>query len=241
VKGSHEFAELKQLYALKTGRKLRTAQLHAKTGHPDWVQFVSVHAGKALKAEEPTKEQAQALSLSVEGLTADASLGGKSRDAGEPGDGQGKGGAVCLVAPEAMRKPEAMRSVEEHVECEAWECFVEACEQRRLAMLRGDAMAAVGFVKIAGDAQKSYYLARDKRVRAEVEMGRLKPVSAWHGMKAALAKIAGLIQNLEEIGAAANPANPMLARGAITTWKHTKFVPEVERLLREVEGTLAAA
>jgi hypothetical protein len=235
VKGSHEFAELKQLYAHKTGRKLRTAQLHAKTGHPDWVQFVSVHAGKALKKEEPTREQAQALVLSVEGLTGEQELlGGKSaRDAGAR--------VMCTAAPEAMKKPAELRTVEEYAECEAWEGLVQANEQRRLAMLKGDPMVAVGFVKIAGDALKTYHLARDKRVRAEIEMGRLKPVSAWHGVKAALAKIAGLLQNLEEIGAAANPANPMLARGAITTWKHTKFVPEVERLQREVEGTLAAA
>jgi hypothetical protein len=159
---------------------------------------------------------------------------------GEAGVGEESVAAV-VVAPEAMTKPAALRTVEEHAECEAWECFTQANDQRRIAMLQGDPMGVVGFVKIAGDALKTYHVARQKRVAADIERGRLKPVSAWHGVKAALAKIAALIGNLEEIAASANPERPMVARQAITAWKHGRFVPEVERLQREVEAVLLVA
>jgi hypothetical protein len=240
VKGSHQHAELKRVYALERGLAQRTAQLHAKQGHPDWVQFVAVRAGAALKEEEPGKDGVQALAIRMEGLTGNPEAGGKlCAEAESVGLGRGAGAAV--VAPEAMSKAPELRTVEEFAECEAWAGLVEAYRQMRIAMQSGSSMEAVGFVKIAGDALKTYHLARDKRVRAEIEMGRLKPVSAWQGIKSGVAKVAGLVANLTEIAAAANPENPLVAMRAIENWLHGRFVPEVERIQSEVEGTLLAA
>jgi hypothetical protein len=230
------------VYALEKGLAQRTAQLHAKQGHPDWVQFVAVRAGAALKEEEPGKDGVQALAIRMEGLTGNPEVsGGKLRGEAD-GGGLGKGAVVpVVVAPEAMQKPPELRTVEEFLECEAFNGLVEAYRQMRLAMQSGASMEAVGFVKIAGDALKTYHLAREKRVRAEIEMGRLKPVSAWQGIKSGVAKVAGLVANLTEIAAAANPENPLVAMRAIENWLHGRFVPEVERIQSEVEGTLLAA
>lgn len=225
VKGSHEFAELKALYAQEHGCALRTAQLHAKLGHADWTAFLARNAGRALKAGQPTVAQATALVARADGLTV------------EMGDATVK----VVVAPTAAIKPAHLRTVEEYAECETWEAYVQSSEQMRLQLANGNAMNAVGFVKIAGDALKSYHVARAKRVSADIEAGRLKPVSAWHSVKSALAKIAALVSGVEEVAAAANPDNPIVARRALTIWKHDRFVPAVEQLIREAEATLAMA
>lgn len=227
MKGSHQCADLKQLYAKERGLALRTAQLHAKQGHADWVAFIARTAGRAVRVETPTKLEATALVLRAEQRERDPS----GDVTGIPDD----------VGPPAMSKPKEQRTTEEWAECEAWDALVQAHEQRRLAMRTGDPMAAAGFVRIANDAIRAYHLARSKRVAADIEAGRLKPVAAWHQVRSAVAKIAALIANLEEIAAAANPDNPLVARRAITDWRVNRFGPEVERLIADVQTSTGMA
>ncbi len=223
VKSGHGHAGLKALYMAEYGIKsLRTAQHHAKHGHQDWVAFLARSAGSALTAKNPTLPQATALVQHMEGV---------EKKPGVPRERQ---------APPAMAKPEHQRSPEEYAECEAWECLVLANEQRNLALERGNPMEAVGYVKIASDASKAYFLARDHRQRAQIQTGRLKPIASWVAAKTAMKKAFHPVETIDSIAPAANPDNPALARKAIQDWKINVLGPAVERAIAEIERELAA-
>lgn len=224
MKGSHQLSELKNLYAKEKGIALRTAQLHAKQSAPDWLAFVARTAGAAYAAPNPSRPQAEALvARSVQ------------IDQAPPPH------VVPAAAPPAMAKAAHLRTVEEHAECECWEAFCAASDQRRAAIAAGDVMLGAGFVKIATEALKSYHAARAKRITSEIEAGRLQPVSAWHAVKSGLSKIANLIAGLPEIAALANPDKPHLARQAIVTWLETRFDPQVKFLVEEAQTVISAA
>lgn len=224
VKGGHALAGLKQLYAAEFGLPLRTAQHHAKVGNPQWEQWVATQAGKAVTGKPGVKkEQVQALALHVD------RPGGPLASRTVEGD-----------EPPAMRKPAAERSPEEYAECEAWLGLVLANRQRVLKMEAGNALEAVAYVKIAGDALKAFHTARKERIRAEIESGRLKPMGAWVQAKTALKKIVALLERLESIAQEANPEKPLVARQAIQNWKLNVFVPQLESAMRELDREVAA-
>lgn len=207
------------------GCALRTAQLHAKNGHPEWVAFLARNAGRALKSPAPTTPQATALV---------SRLANSSDAASAPLP------PPAAVMPDAARKPEHLRTVEEWAECATWEAYMHASNEMS-AHVKTSPMIAVAYVKIATEALKAYHFARAKRVTADIEAGRLKPVSAWHAVKSTLSKIAALISGIEEVASAANPENTLVARRALTTWKMERFLPELEKAQREADDTLAAA
>lgn len=221
MKGGHQLAALKQLYARERDLPLRTAQHHAKHGHPEWQAFLARNAGQALMVKQPSKEQAVALVTHLKAA-------------------EESGVVKEHVAPPAMSKPEHLRTPEEYVECQAWAGLVLAHEQRDLAMAKGDAMNALGFVNLAAAQVKSYHAARAARIRAEQDAGSLKPMSAWGAAKTAFVKIAGLIHGLQGIAGAANPEAPQVALIAINDWKQRTFGPAVESLIEDLNRELAA-
>jgi hypothetical protein len=213
---SHAEAGLVKLYMAAQGIALRTAQLHAKNRHPDYVAFLATQGAKALEVADPSEDQRRALA---------AVMGGQSAP----------GSAIMHVAPPAMEKPEDQWTPEEYAECQAWAGLVAANAQRQAALNRQDPMAAIGFVKIAADSLKSYHLARQRRVQAELESGRLQPMSAWQDAKAALMKFVSLFASFEgRIAQRANPDNPQHAMRAISQWREEEFNPALENVLAEL-------
>lgn len=224
MKGGHGNAALKKLYATEEGIPLRTAQDRAKKEHPSWVAFLARTAGTAMTAKEPTVPQALALVSHMQ--TVD-----ERRKVEDP---------AFSVAPPAMAKPDHLRTPEEYAECEAWKSFVLANEGRDKAMADGNAMNAVGFVGIASNALKAYHVARQARVKAELESGRLKPMAAWESTKAALVKIAGLVRGVTQVAGHANPENPHVAIKALSEWLQMTFGAEVEKELENLEREIVA-
>jgi hypothetical protein len=213
---SHAESGLVKLYMAAKGVALRTAQLHAKNRHPDYVAFLATQGAKALEVADPSEEQKRALV---------AVMGGQT----PPGD------RLVHVAPPAMEKPQDQWTPEEYAECQCWAGMVAANAQRQVALDRGDPMAAIGFVKIAADSLKSYHLARQRRVQAELESGRLQPMSAWQDAKAALMKFVSLFASFEgRIAQKANPDNPQHAMRAISQWREEEFNPALENVLAEL-------
>jgi len=226
MKGSHHQAELKALYMAEEGCALRTAQLHALKGHPKWLAFIARTAGAAVKshpAVAPSKPQLAALSEHLQLAE------------------EKKPPSTEAPQPAAALKPVHLRTVEEHAEVECWRAFCEASDQRLAMLKNGDPMAAVGFVKIAADAQKAFHLAHQRRVQSDIERGRLKPVSAWQAVCASLSKIAGIVNTVEEVAGAANPASPQIARKALTDWKNNRFMALVKIAIADVQATIDAA
>lgn len=214
---SHAEAGLVKLYmATKGVRSLRTAQHHAKNRHPDYVAFLATQGVEALKAKEASPEQKTALTRIIAGQSA-------------PGE------EIVHVSPPAMSKPREEWTPEEYAECEAWTGLVAANTQRDAALARSDPMAAIGFVKIAADALKSYHLARAKRVQAELESGRLQPMSAWQQAKSAVQKFAALVVSFDDrIAQRVNPENPHFARKAILDLRESEFTPQLQSLIQEL-------
>ncbi|MCG3206283.1 MAG: hypothetical protein KCHDKBKB_03017 [Elusimicrobia bacterium] len=214
---SHAEAGLVKLYmAAKGVRSLRTAQHHAKNRHPDYVAFVATQGVEALKAKEATSEQKVALSRFMQGQSA-------------PGE------EVVHLAPPAMSKPRHEWTPEEYAECEAWTGLVAANTQRDAALKRSDPMAAIGFVKIAADALKSYHLARQRRVQSELESGRLQPMSAWEEARAAIHRFAAFMITFDDrIAQRANPEKPHFARQAILDLRENEFNPALDALMAEL-------
>jgi hypothetical protein len=223
VKGSHQLSALKRLYAAEEGIPIRTAQHHAKFRNPKWVAFEARSGAEALVATSPRKEHMQALVHRLESAPSAAV-------------------ASEHVAPAAMAKPPHLRTPEEYAECETWECYVEANRQRAFALKNKSAMEALGYVRIAGDALKTYQAANRRRIQADMEAGRLKPLSAWHQVIVGLRQIAALISGQEsELSPAANPENPIVARRAIARWREEKFGPAIDQMIQGLEAELMAA
>lgn len=212
---SHAEAGLVKLYAAASARPLRTAQDHAKKRHPDYVAFLATQGAAALAEKNPTQEQSVALTAVIQSQTS--------------------GGDEIAAAPPAMSKPEADWTAEEYAECMAWRGLVLANTQRDLAIKRQDAMGAVGFVKIAADSLRSYHLARQKRVQADLEAGRLQPMAAWQSAKSGVLKLVSLFFSFEgRIAQRANPDNPQHAMRALEQWREDEFNPALEKLLAEL-------
>jgi len=213
---SHAESGLVRLYAAAKGVALRTAQLHAKNRHPDYVAFLATQGAKALEVSDPSREQKQALV---------AVMGGQT----PPGE------RLVHVAPPAMEKPQDQWTPEEYAECQAWAGLVAANAQRQVALDRGDPMGAIGFVKIAADSLKSYHLARQRRVQAELESGRLQPLSAWQDAKSAILKLGAVWESfLTRLAQKVNPDNPQFALRVIMQSKEEELNPAVESLIAEL-------
>lgn len=226
MKRSHAQAQLVKLYAAQKGIPLRTAQYHAKHQKDDYLAFVATMGAQALKNETPTPPQRQALIQVIH--------------AGEQTSPAKDIAAEVHIAPPAMSIPRDKWTPEQYAECEAWLGLCQAHAQRQAALARGDPMAALGFVNLAATMLKSYHFARDKRVRADIEAGRLKPMGAWQSIKSAVQKIVALLISLEgELAQTTNPDNPLHARKAIGDWKERKLNPGVRALIQEIEETLA--
>lgn len=220
MKRGHAQAGLVRLYAAERSIPLRTAQYHAQKQTSDWVAFLARTGGEALKAREPTKEQAVALVGHLQTVE--------------------QKGIVAHVSPPAMAKPEHLRTPEEYAECEAWTGLVLANEQRDQALRAGSAVNAVGFVNLAATQLKSYHQARASRVKAEMDSGRLKPVAAWVSFKTTLSQIAGQLKALPSIASEANPEHPHVAQAAIMNWLQGTFGPAVENMMAEINREMAA-
>ena len=216
-----------KLYAAEKGIPLRTAQYHAQKQNDDYLAFVARMGVQALKADKPTPPQKQALIQVIRG-------GDAASPASDIAD-------EVHIAPPAMSIPRDRWTPEQYAECEAWLGLCEAHAQRQAALSRGDPMAALGFVNLAATMLKSYHFARDKRVKADIEAGRLKPMGAWQSAKAALQKVVALLVSLEgELAQTANPDDPLFARKAIGDWKERKWNPAVASVIAELDGGLAA-
>jgi hypothetical protein len=214
--GAHLKKGLIKLYMATQGVAKRTAQLHAKNRHPDFVAFEATMAIKGAESANPDEVQKSALVAVMSRQT-------------PPGD------RLVHVAPPAMEKPQDQWTPEEYAECQCWAGMVAANAQRQVALDRGDPMAAIGFVKIAADSLKSYHLARQRRVQAELESGRLQPMSAWQDAKVALMKFVSLFASFEgRIAQRANPDNPQHAMRAISQWREEEFNPALESVLAEL-------
>lgn len=214
---SHAEAGLVRLYmAAKGVRSLRTAQHHAKNRHPDYVAFLATQGAEALKAKEATPDQKVALSRFMQGQTA-------------PGE------ELVHVAPPAMSKPREEWTPEEYAECEAWTGLVLANTQRNNALNNSDPFTASGFVRIAAEAQKSYHLARQRRVQSELESGRLQPMSAWEQARAAIHRFAAFMITFDDrIAQRTNPEKPHFARQAILDLRENEFNPALDALMAEL-------
>jgi len=212
----HDEAGLVRLYMVTKGFSLRSAQVHAQKRHPDYVAFLASQGAAALKSASPTRDQEQALAAVMKGQS-------------PPGQ------EIIHVSPPAMSKPRSEWTPEEYAECEAWAGLVAANTQRDIALGRGDPMGAIGFVKIAADSLKSYHLARQRRVQADLESGRLQPMSAWQSAKGGLLKFVALFTSFEgRIAQKANPENPQHAMRALSAWREEEFNPALEALLVEL-------
>lgn len=229
MKRSHAQSGLIRLYAAEKGIPLRTAQYHAQKSNPDYLAFMARTAGQCIKADAPTPPQKQALAAVIH----------SGASASPASDIQHE----AHIAPPAMSIPRSQWTPEQYAECEAWFGLVEANNQRDAALKRGEPMAALGYVNLGATMLKSYHFARQKRVAAEIESGRLKPISAWQSTKSGIVKIVALLVGLEgELAQTTNPDNPLLARKAIGDWKERKWNPAVTALMAELtQGQSLAA
>lgn len=223
MKRSHAQAGLVKLYAAEQGIPLRTAQYHAQKQKDEYLAFVARMGVQAIQSEKPTPPQKQALLQVIRG----GESASPARDIADE----------VHIAPPAMSISRERWTPEQYAECEAWLGLCEAHAQRHAALGRGDPMAALGFVNLAATMLKSYHFARDKRVKADIESGRLKPMGAWQSAKAALQKIVALLVSLEgELAQTANPDDPLFARKAIGDWKERKWNPAVQSVLQELSA-----
>lgn len=208
------------------GIPLRTAQDHAKKNNPDYLAFVAAVGLEAYAAKAPSPPQKEALGVVLRGPM------------GEP---MGEHAELVHISPPAMEKDPSQWSPEEYAECQAWKGLCAANAARDVALKNNDPMAAVGFVKIAADALKSYHFARQKREQAEITAGRLQPRSAWDSAKNALLKVSALLAALEgELAQAANPTDPNLARIGIGKWKEQRWNPALAVAMSELDLPAAA-
>jgi hypothetical protein len=220
-------SSIKAAYAAARGIPLRTAQDRAKKGHPDYVAFRAAMGAEAVKARDMTPAHKAAL-VTVVRAGAEAMTGGS--ESIDP-----------HVAPPALATPRHLWTPEQYAECMAWTALVEANAQRDAALKRGDPVIAMGYVRIAGECLRAYHAARAKRVQADLEAGRLKPMAAWQAAKSGVLKIVALLAGLEgELAQAANPDNPIFARKAIGDWKERKWNPAVRGVIDELSGALAS-
>ena len=145
------------LYVKQCGVRVRTAQRHARDGHPNYVAFkASLGARLGVPIASPAKIIAMAPAETVEAVE-------DSND------------VPPVNAPPAVSKPREAWTPEEWAECEAWNGLELATRSRNAALRAKDVLTATAFVRIATDALKAYHAARDKRIQAEIAMGRLKP------------------------------------------------------------------
>ena len=145
------------------------------------------------------------------------------------------------IAPPAMSIPRNRWTPEQYAECEAWLGLCAANAQRQAMLANDDPMAALGFVNLAATMLKSYHFARDKRVKADIEAGRLKPMGAWQSAKSAILKLVALLASRRgELAQAANPNDPIFALKAIGDWEERKWNPAVQSVIAELEGAITA-
>lgn len=219
-KGSHWLSDLKAAYAAARGIPLRTAQDRAKKEHPDWKAFIATMGVKALKSPEPSAPEKQAaLALVTQGVPSSGKI--------DPN-----------IAPECLSKPRELWTPEEHNEAQFWAALVEAHAYRAQASADGDPLKFMNFLKAANSAQASYLRARQARVQADMEAGRLKPMSAWQQAIASIQKMAAVWFSMKsDLAHTVNPSDPAFALKAINDWEQRKWNPTFEGTIKELSLT----
>jgi len=223
--GAHNLAYQKRLYAQEFRLSDRAARLHAQTGHAQWVAF-QTRLGTSTPAL--TVHHATAV-VAPRVVAVPEDLPGELVDPQE------------VPAPAAMAKPRAQWTTGDWAEVKSWEAFVQASEQRMLALRRGDPMGAAGFVKLAAESLKAYQSARADRLRAEIESGSLRPASDFEELLALVQTVAAVVNNItSELPHQLMPQDPDTARRVLERWREQRLDPSIKTMrdgLAHILGT----
>jgi hypothetical protein len=205
----------------------RTAQHHAKTQNPKWVQWLATQGRKVHDTRAaPTAVSVKALALRLEN--------------NPPPPAEGEMPAGPLPAPPAITKAAELRTPEEHAECEAWEMFTRNTAAAK-RMADSDSITAAGFARIACQCLASYHVARSKRVQSDIENQRLLPVTEYEALCNDARKMADLWKSLvPDLAAQIDPANPARINRLFDAWIQERINPVVQRFILTGEMPLAA-
>lgn len=180
-------------YAAERGVPMRTAQHRFKKMHPDVVDWL---ARNSIVLHSAKKE-----------ITPVQALAAVERMAPR------EGGVFSMTAsaaprPAAMDKPDGMRTVEEHAECETWSMFSAAANATREAAKANDIQAA-GFARTAVECLKAYIAAKAAREKAEIDSRKLIPSAEFDMLIADVVQITNAWKQMgPKLAAEIDPANP---------------------------------
>lgn len=197
----------------------RTAQDHAKKGHPKWIAWLATQGRKIHDPKAtPTAESVLAFTSRLKDNSPPPAEG----DLPPPGP---------LPAPPAIGKPIGDRTPEEHAECTAWEMFVENSEAARRCA-RTDAITAAGFARIACQCLSSYHSARQKRIQSDIENRRLLPVSEYDALCDDIRKLTELWRSLiPDLASQIDPADPARINRLFDDWVQRRLNPAIRQFI----------
>lgn len=206
----------------------RTAQHHAKNGHPKWIAWL---ATQGRKIHDPKSPPTTTSVLAFTSRLKDNPPPPAEGDLPPPGP---------LPAPPALGKSIDARTPEEHAECTTWEMFVENnAAARRLA--KADSITAAGFARIACQCLSSYHSARQKRIQSDIENRRLLPVSEYDALCDDVRRLSDLWRSLiPDLAAQIDPANPARINRLFDEWVQRRLNPAIRQFIGGPTPALAA-
>jgi hypothetical protein len=206
--GTHEFSTLKQAYMEFAGVKLRTAQVHAKTKNPRWLEFLAAN-GYSGGVDSSVKE-ALVIESSMEVLPPEN----------------------ASASPGIPSKPMADEFLEDKMLREHRELWQAAVDQARAATLRGDAVSAMMFSKLASSHLAACERAKITADKAAIVRRTLIPGSEWQSLCELVQRMAANVTGLDrELADKCNPENPSVAALAIRNWFDHRWNPSVDAVV----------
>jgi hypothetical protein len=214
------FAAVLKAYATSTGISLRTAQRHAKSGHPDWKRFSQATMVSAM-AKPPTEPMT---SVEVSVIAAASPLAPPAPPASVHQD------QSLLSEPEQMRNA-AWSMWWEHFQM--WRfCLGGTEKDTGKAIPRDVAMAgaqAMLLMKLRADYDK----ALQKFTQWEIDQRRLIPANEFHAFRSSfIIPLRNMLANMPaEAAVLVNPANQQQAIRGGTEYLLNRLYPQIQQCL----------
>jgi hypothetical protein len=203
-------AAVVRAYAETTGRPLRTAQDHAKKGHPEWLAFFNLQRSVAVRSGGPS-EKAPVSVIEAQPIPAEAPAFADLDDA-------------ALT--------DEQRMVKVH-----WNLWKENAAAWSRCTAAQDGLNAAAFAKLTIEGRKAFEQSKQTLERAELAARRIVPAGEIAEVRRkVIIPLGQLMQNLEtEVGPKANPPDPATAMRAIREWLKSRFLPHLEAAKAELE------
>lgn len=214
------FAGVLKAYANSTGHSVRTAQRHAKSGHPDWKRFSQATMVSAM--QKPAHEPLTAVESTVIAVA--------SPLAPPPPPDSIHLDQSQLPEPEQMRNA-AWAMWAEHFAM--WRQCLGGTEKGTGRVIQRDVAMAGAQAGLLMKLRADYDKALQKHTQWQIEQRRLIPANEFHAYRSGfLIPLRNMLANMPaEQAALVNPANQQQAIRGGTEYLLARLMPQIQQCI----------